>query len=85
MAIPMTFKTNYVHVSALRLKTLTMSDLERWQLLLWSRELIPAREESTTLPGLSPLPGRLRVRLLNLLDMRFSMLDSLIDPLRRTD
>ena len=85
MAIPMTLKTNHIHVSALRLKTLTWSDQERWLLLLRSRELILVRKESTTLPWMTPLPGRLRVRLLNLLDMRFGMLNNLIDPLRRTD
>ena len=81
MTIPMALKTNHIHISALGLKTLTKSDLEGWQLLLRGSELILVWKKLATLSRLSPLPSRLRVRLMNLIDMRFSMLNSLIDPL----
>ncbi len=81
MATPMALKTNHIHKSALGLKTLTWSDLKGWQLLLGSSELIPVSKKLATLSRLSPLPSRLRVRLMKLIDMRFSMFNSLIDPL----
>ena len=77
----MTLKTNHIRSFALRLKTLARSDLEGLQLLLRGSELIPAWKKPATLPRLSPLPSRLWVRLMMFFDMRFSMLNSLINPL----
>ena len=77
----MALKTNHIQISALGLKTLTRSDLEGWQLLLRGSELIPVWKKPATLSRLSPLPSRLWVRLMKLFDMRFSMFNSLIDPL----
>ena len=85
MATPMALETNHIGVSTLRLESLTKSDLEGLQLLLGSSKLIPAGKKPATLLSLSPLPSKLWVRLMMFFYMRFSMLNSLIDPLRGAD
>ena len=81
----MALETNHIAVSALRLESLTMSDLEGLQLLMGSNKLIPAGKKPAALPSLPPLPSRLWVSLMMFFYMRFSMLNSLIDPLRGAD
>ncbi len=88
MATSMALETNHIAVSAMRLESLAKSDLEGLHLLLGVSKLIPdisCWKKPATLPGLSPLPNRLWVRLVMFFYMRFSMLNSLIDPLRGAD
>ncbi len=69
MAKCMALKTNHILILALRLETLTRSDLESLQLLWWSNKLVPVGKEPTNLSNLPPLPCRLRVGLMLLIYM----------------
>ena len=85
MAKPIALETYNIRIPALSLKSRTKSGLERLQMLLWGSELVRDGKELANLPSLPPLPSKLRVRLLLLFYIGFSIFYRLIDPRRGTD